>query len=318
MSVEGDSIVFINGRFDSAAAAQVGAMDASIQHGVGLFETMLGGVTPGGAPWIIHLGEHVDRLTASARDLGLSAAVRPGALAEAALETVRRSGLSRARVRLTITGGQINALAAAKNPGAAPARPDPGVLIAATPATAYPADTLQRGVPIAVADARANPFNPLEGHKTINYWWRLRELASAAAKGAAEALVLGVTNHVCGGCVSNIFIVKAGAVRTPIARTEEQASEGKGAALPSPVRPGVARAWAMDILRDQGVTVSVRMLGIAEVLDADEVFLTNSSWGVLPVHAVEGKPIGGGGAGPIALGLMEAWKTEIARTAELA
>jgi len=47
------------------------------------------------------------------------------------------------------------------------------------------------------------------------------------------------------------------------------------------------------------------MMGIGDVLDADEVFLTNSSWGVLPVTSVEAEPIGGGEVGEVARSLRE-------------
>jgi len=47
------------------------------------------------------------------------------------------------------------------------------------------------------------------------------------------------------------------------------------------------------------------MMGIGDVLDADEVFLTNSSWGVLPVTAVEAEPVGSGDVGEVCRSLRE-------------
>ena len=44
-----------------------------------------------------------------------------------------------------------------------------------------------------------------------------------------------------------------------------------------------------------------------ELAHADEVFLTNSSWGVLPVTQVEGKPISDGAVGPISKRLVNDW-----------
>ncbi len=320
--------VFLNGRFfgeaqtserSAIADARVWALDAGVQHAVGLFETMTGGVARQGVEgasahgeevetWVLHLDDHVDRLVDSARELGLSVDLRASALQEAVLETVRRSGLARARVRLTVTGGDLAMLAAARAGG--PATPsDPTVLIVAQPATSYPRAMLDHGVGIALADARANPLNPHEGHKTLNYWWRLRELQVAARKSAAEALVLSVSNHVCGGCVSNIVIVKGDEVLTPIARGEEREVAGKaGVALPSPVLPGVTRGWALDKVDALGLRVVKRLLSVQDVLSADEVMLTNSSWGVLPVVKVEASDIGSGRPGPVALDLVNAWR----------
>lgn len=311
--------VFLNGVFvDEPGAARIGALDAGVQHGVGLFETLSAGVQ-GGQPWAVHLDEHLDLLARSARDLGLSATLNTSALGDALLETVRRAGLERARVRVTITGGETSLLAQAQRGATAPTR-DATVLIVATPATAYPPELFERGATVTLADAKANPFNPHESHKTLNYWWRLRDLGLAAAKGAGEALVFSVTNHLCGGCVSNAILIKGSQAFTPLARGEERDGErdgarqggregaGRGVVLPSPVRPGVVRDWAIHELLGEGVIVRRELVTISDVLEADEIMLTNSGWGVLPVKAVEARSIGAGGPGPLSRLLRERWE----------
>ncbi|MCC6322463.1 MAG: aminotransferase class IV family protein [Phycisphaerales bacterium] len=298
--------VFLNGRFiDDAEPAVVSVLDAGFQHGVGLFETMLGGVSASGEPWVLHGDRHMERLAGSARELGLSADLRTAALSEAVVETIRRAGLPRARVRLTVTAGDLSLLSRTGSSAAG----DPTVLIVAQPATSYPEAMFERGGAVVIADARANPLNPFEGHKTLNYWWRLRELQSAAARGAAESLVLQVSNHVGSGCVSNLFAVREGELVTPIARGEEQEVGGKGA-LPSPVLPGITRGWVIDEAERRGMRVRRRMIAAAEVLDADEVFLTNSSWGVLPIVKVEAGAIGDGVPGKHAREFRRAWLSQ--------
>ena len=44
-----------------------------------------------------------------------------------------------------------------------------------------------------------------------------------------------------------------------------------------------------------------------DLLGSDEVFLTNSSWGVLPVTAVERQQIGNGAPGALTRRLRDAW-----------
>lgn len=323
--------VFLDGRFLARDDARLSAFDAGVQHGVGLFETMSATGTKDGAR-VFRLWHHLDRLATSAKALGLTESLDAEALGEAVGETVRRSELAaiegqRARVRLTITGGDLNLL---QSEGKSVARPT--VLIHVQPATPYPEAMFERGVTAAVADLRLNPFDPTQGHKTLNYWARLRELQRASGRHAGEALVFQVTNHLAGGAVSNAVLVRDGVVMTPIARGEEQeiaeslgagpgapprvvaGGGGATAAMPSPVLPGVTRRFVLATARSQGLRVERRMLTIDDVFAADEVMLTNSSWGVLPVVRVEQHLIATGEVGEVTRSLRAAWLA--AQTAE--
>lgn len=323
--------VFLNGKFLDQADARVSAFDAGFQHGVGLFETMLGGTTALDETWVYRLDEHMERLAGSARELGLSEDLRTRGLYDAVMETTARAGYERARVRLTITAGDLNLLGA-RGSGAESAqdRAEATVLIVAQPATVYPDAMFERGVMVSLADTRTNPLNPFEGHKTLNYWWRLRELQAASGKGAAEAVVLQVSNHLAGGCVSNVFVVKDGAIATPIARGEEGGASGgeidasglelpavrASGGLPSPVLPGITRGAVIELAEMRSIAVERRMLSIDDLLGADEVFLTNSSWGVLPVAAVEAHPIGAGKPGEVTRLLCAAWARSVSGEGE--
>ena|GEM_PF-145940 len=370
------AIAFLNGAFVDLASASVAALDSGLQHGVGVFDTMLGGnLLPSAAdrddalddaaetnaprPWLLDLEEHLDRLAESCRELGLTAELNTEGLARAALETVARSGLARARLRITVTGGPLNLLrrnlsatGEASSPTSAPTqgqtgdqRPgQPTVLIVASAATEYPPAMLASGVSVVLADSKANPFNIFESHKTLNYWWRLRELQHAAAKDAAEALVFSVTNHLVGGCVSSALLVTGGQVRAPIVRGEEGqtlspgqaiASDGRsddpqrtgsqpapvatasGGVLPSAALPSISRRWAIRELAGEGHNVRREMLTISDVLAADEIILLNSSWGALPVVQVESSTVGSksghpGRPGPIGQLLVKSWAAQLA------
>lgn len=298
-----ETSVFVQGKIVSRDDARVSAFDAGLLHGVGLFETMTASGGPS-AVRVFRLEEHLDRLAASAAELGLSTEIRTGPLAEGVVATVSRSGLERARVRLTITGGDLNMLESGTRRSHAPT-----VLISAQPATAYPEAMFERGVMVTLGDARVNPLDPMAGHKTLNYWMRLRELQAASAKGAGEAILLQVTNHIAGGCVSNLFAVRGGVLVTPIARGEEERG-----GMPSPVLPGITRAAITEIAQTRGIGCDRRMMTIDDVLDADELFLTNSSWGVLPVVGVEKETVGAGVPGPVTRDLRAALSEAIDAT----
>ena len=288
--------VFLDGQFMNREDARLSAFDASIQHGVGLFETLSAVSTPDGI-MVRDLDAHLDRLQSSAAVLGLSDEIKTGPLGEAITETVRRARYKHTRVRLTLTGGDLNML---QTHGRTNHRPT--VLIAAQPATEYPDEMFDKGVMVTLGQARVNPLDPTAGHKTLNYWWRLRQLQDAAAKGAGESIIFSVSNHLAGGCVSNLFVVDDGHLITPIAQGEEQdigGAQTREGVLPSPVLPGITRMRVIEEAKKQGIKTTKRMMTIDDLLDADEVFLTNSSWGVLPVVKIEAEAIGAGVPGEI-------------------
>jgi branched-chain amino acid aminotransferase len=292
--------VFLNGKIVEQAEAMISAEDAGFQHGVGLFETMAVHYSN-----VYRVYPHLERLRESAQALGLARELNLAALADAIHQTIDANELQRARVRLTLTPGAVSLLRPATADKAAQA-PEMTLLIVPAPATQYAPEYFEKGIKVLVAPAMANPMEPTQGHKTLNYWQRLRTLRQAATVGAGEAIWLNVTNHLASGCISNVFVVKGGKLLTPIAKGEEVQG-----ALPAPVLPGITRGAIAEFAARLQIPVEKRMVSVNELLEADEVFLTNSSWDVLPVTSVEAKVIGSGAVGPVTAELRQALLDDI-------
>ncbi len=288
--------IYLNGQFFAPGAARVSVEDAGFQHAVGLFETFQ--AYRGKA---FRLEQHLGRLEASAQTLGLVRELDKAALRTAVEQTIAHNKLDRARLRLTLSAGEVSMLRCDPGQG-----PTPTVAIVPSPPTAYDPAYYEHGVRVVLYNQAANPFDPVAGHKTLAYWSRLRSLRQAAGVGAAEAIWLSVTNHLTSGAVSNLFIVRDGALLTPIARGEEV-----GGALPAPVLPGITRAAVIELAEAAGVTVKRQMISAEDLLNAEEAFLTNSGWGVLPVTRVEKATIAGGEVGPMTNTLRESLDTLI-------
>ncbi len=258
--------VWINGQFVDAERAEVSAFDAGFQHGVGLFETM-----HASNGRIFRARAHVERLAESARLLRMSERLHVEPLVEAAQHVLEHNKLDRARVRLTVTGGNLNML---QSTGTSPQ--DPTVLIVSQPPTDYPDEFFTRGIGAVFASGRLSPWMPDAGHKTLNYWPRILALQEAAAQRAGEALWLTPEAHVACGCVSNFFMISNETLVTPPARDEQ----------PCAVLPGITRAAIIELAEGMNLPVEQRTISVDEFLGADEAFLTNSSWQVLPLTSV--------------------------------
>jgi branched-subunit amino acid aminotransferase/4-amino-4-deoxychorismate lyase len=291
---------WLNGTFVPMTEATVSAFDAGFQHGVGLFETMAA------RHGRIFRGlEHMERMRSSAKELGLADTLRPEALVDACEATLAANSLQHARVRVTLTGGDMNLLAR----GATEVRHDPTILIHVQPPTPYPPALFEQGIGVRIADAQLNVADPFAGHKTLWYWPRLHALQRAASDGMQEALWFDVTRALSCGCVSNVFLVKDGALVTPVARGEEP----KDSPMRSPVLPGITRAAVISLAEENGIAIRRERVEIEAVLSADEVFLTNSSWHVLPVVRVEQRTIGTGKPGDVTSTLRAALVERIDR-----
>ncbi len=123
-------------------------------------------------------------------------------------------------------------------------------------------------------------FQPLFGGlKTANYWFNCDALAQAHRRGFDEALLFNDRAELVSACCANVFIVRDDRLATP--------PRSSGA------RPGVIREWVIGRRK-----VEERRLRREDVVNADEIFLTNSWVGVMPVATVEGRPLGARAIGP--------------------
>ena len=120
---------------------------------------------------------------------------------------------------------------------------------------------------------------PFGGLKTANYWFNTNALAVTRARRFDEALLFNDLAELVSACMANVFLVRDGKIATP--------------ARSSGARAGVIREWVMARRK-----VEERRLRREDVIAADEIFLTNSWLGVMPVATLEGRPLGPRSIGP--------------------
>jgi branched-chain amino acid aminotransferase len=275
---------WINGSFVDESAASVSARDTGLLHGIGVFTTMR---ARGGQ--VVRLDRHLKRLRQSCEELFIPLLYKDGELSEAISELLARNELSDARMRLTITRGTtvtdpLHGLHA-----------QPTALLTAGAFEPYPAEYYEKGLTATVLDKhKLNPYDITAGHKTLDYFARLSALRDASKQGAAEALWFNVHNYLQSGCISNVFVVKGGSLITPPTNEElrEPLVKAQTAYPQSNVLPGTTRGAVLDRAKSAGIGVRLGTVTINDLLDADEVFLTNSVMGVMPVTHIERRAIG--------------------------
>ncbi|NNC63261.1 MAG: aminodeoxychorismate lyase [Gammaproteobacteria bacterium] len=126
------------------------------------------------------------------------------------------------------------------------------------------------GVSTLVCNTRLALFSVTAGCKTLNRLEQVLARSEFAADGTFEGLTLDADDRLICGTISNVFIVENGSISTP--SLERCGVEG------------VMRRHVIEVLESSDLPVSVRDIGVSELLSCDEVFLTNSQFGVLPVR----------------------------------
>ncbi|OJH34837.1 aminodeoxychorismate lyase [Cystobacter ferrugineus] len=247
--------VTVNGE-DSAVCS---VLDRGLQFGDGLFETML---CVGGAP--VDFPEHWARLDEGCRRLGIEC---PDIRREVTA-AIARWGAPRAVAKLVVTRGSTE-----RGYRCAPSV-RPNWILTITDAPKYPLAHEDRGVAVKLCRTLVSLDDPqLAGLKHLN---RLPQVLARREWDDEyhDGLLTDHGGHLVEGCTSNLFLVADGALRTP-----DLTACG--------VR-GIVRQKVLDHSKAIGIRCEVTTLKLRDLEHADEVFLTNSVYGIVPVGSVDG------------------------------
>jgi D-alanine transaminase len=271
-------IAYVNGRYLPRAHALVSIDDRGFQFADGVYE-----VCEVRAGRLVDERRHMARLDRSLNELRIACPMSPATLSIVLRETVRRNRVRDGIVYVQITRGV--------------ARRD----------FAFPPADIKASV---VVTARSNDFAQLErlaadGIAVVTVpdirWQRVdiksvsllpNVLAKQAARdrGAREAWLVDEAGRVTEGASSNAWIVSR---------------DGKLITHPlgHDILAGVTRSVVIDVLKAQGLPFEERAFSVDEAYAAREAFITSASQIVLPVVSIDGRPVGNGAPGLVAVAL---------------
>jgi branched-chain amino acid aminotransferase len=121
----------------------------------------------------------------------------------------------------------------------------------------------------------------------------LGDIEVQAIHPGAACVLLDTRGCLCEGLGSNIFIVRQGEVLTPHERY---------------VLAGLSRETVMSIAADKQIPLREADIDLYDASVADEAFITSTSWCLVPVKSINGKPMASGAWGPITRRLAEGYK----------
>jgi D-alanine transaminase len=273
-------IAYVNGRYRPWREATVHVEDRGYQFSDGVYEVC---EVRGGR--MVDERRHMARLERSLAELRIAMPMTSAALGIVMRETIRRNRVTNGIVYLQITRGVARRDHAFPPTGTAPA-----IVVTARSLDLSGNDALAaKGV--AVVTVPDNRWGRVD-IKSIALLPNVLAKQAAREQGAREAWYVDRDGMVTEGSSSNAWIVtKDGKVVTRAADTA--------------ILRGVTRDVLMNAISAQGLTFEERPFAVAEALAARETFLTSASQIVMPVVQIDGKPIGGGRPGPVAIALRQ-------------
>jgi aminodeoxychorismate lyase len=135
--------------------------------------------------------------------------------------------------------------------------------------TGDPRRVSANGLSLAVSPYRISTFSPLAGMKSLNYLEHMLAREEARSRDFDEAVVLNERGEIVSATTANIFWAKNGTVHTPNLSTGALA--------------GITRECVIDVANKHFIPLVEGVYEMADLVDADEIFLTSSGIGVAPV-----------------------------------
>ncbi|MEP6571015.1 MAG: aminotransferase class IV [Acidobacteriota bacterium] len=250
-------VIYLNKVMLEATKARVAPVSSAMLYGRGVFTTVA-----------IHNGkgflwpEHWRRLSSHAEKLNIdSAGLDENNVGEAVrkLCSVNQVKTGRARVILLARSGRD----VWRTKKESTLKTDLLIM------TGEPQKVSVDGMSLAVSPYRINTMSPLVGIRSLNYLEQVLSWEEAQARDFDEAVMLNERGEIVAATMANIFWFKEGTLHTPALNTGAIA--------------GITRAAVIELAGKQFIPVVEGVYELADLADADEIFLTSTSIGVAQV-----------------------------------
>ena len=283
--VMSEQIVFLNGKYLPLSEARVSVLDRGFVFGDGVYE-----VIPAYGGRLFRFDEHLRRLQASLDAIRLNNPYAAADWLDILTSLVKSDGPGDQSVYLQLTRG------VAPRDHAFPDAVQPTVFAMANPQPAPQPDLLEHGIAaVSLPDSRWQHCNI----KSIALLANILLRQQAMDEQAMEAILIR-DGLVTEGAASNVFIVEQGRIKTPL----------KDAHL----LPGITRDLIVELAQANQIPCDETHLSEAQLIGADEVWLTSSTREILPVTTLNHQPVGNGRPGPVwqkMYTIFQAYKTTL-------
>ena len=265
---------FVEGKYVPIAEARIPILDRGFSRSDATYD-----VTHVWKGWIFRLDDYIDRFERNMAALRMRLSYSRQEIRDILLECVRLSGLRDAFVQMTCTRGVPPA-----------GSRDPRDCVNQLYCFAIPfiwiakEEQQQVGLNLHVSSIRRIPPQSLDP-RTKNFHWLdlTMGLLEAYDAGCDIDVLTDDRGNLTEGPGFNIFVVRDGRIATP--------AEG--------VFDGMTRRTVLELCRETNLQAEEAEVPVKALAKAEEVFITSTAGGVIPITRVGGVPVGDGHPGPV-------------------
>ncbi len=266
-------IVYLNGEYLPIEQATISVMDRGFLFGDGIYE-----VIPVLGNKLLRADEHLTRLQNSLNRISLSSPFSNDEWAKIFLDLLKHNDGGDRAIYLQISRGAYSKrdLSTVVKQGEAPL---PTVFAMVLQVVPPEIEVVSAGISVITVD---------------DFRWNACDIKSTSLVGSVmlkqqaidadvDDAILIKNGMVTEGTASNVFLVKQGKLITPPSGRQ--------------LLPGITRDLVIEIAKNNTIMVEEREIFEAELLDADEIWMTSSTREIAPVIKLNGETVGSGVAG---------------------
>ena len=270
-----DGCAYIDGEYVPLAEAKISILDTGFLRSDVTYDVV--------AVWngkFFRLEDHLDRFENGWKRLYMTPSLSRDQMRGILFECVRRSGIRNAYVSMTLSRGidEDGSRDPRRFPNRFYAYVKPYVWISS-------AEQQKSGLHLVIAEKTIRIPTTAVDPTAKNYHWGdlVRGLFEAFDRGGFTVALPDAEGNITEGAGFNVFVYHDGELLTP----------EKG------VLEGITRLTVLDLADELGVPAKLATFGLDVVMKADEVFITSTAGGVMPVTTVNGRTVGTGVPGKV-------------------
>lgn len=225
-------------------------LSEGVSFGYGIFETIKIKNKK-----IIFLDEHLERLKKSLKKIDIRVKIENENIKELIDDLLFKNNIDNCAIKIMVlkNGNEANIIISNRKYG-------------------YSEEKYKNGFHLLETDVRKSTSSIIPTIKSTNYMENMIERNKAILKGYDDSLFLNDNENIAETSIANIFLVKNKIVYTP--------NKNQGILL------GIVRQKIIDILKLENIELIEKTLDRRDLFNADEIFITNSLLGVMPVSKV--------------------------------